>query len=140
MCRFYENNFLLKTILIVIYDKRKYYNVERRLFYFYFLTTLYRLNSFPSEKSINTLLNQFSAAYSAFGLTISLKKTEVLSQWTDTLPSIKIIRKHIEKVKKNFVYLGSNAASNASLDTKIKSRIGKASDTLDSFTAKFRDD
>ena len=36
----------------------------------------------------------------------------------------------------NFVYLGLNVASNASLDKVIKSRIGKASDTFPRLTAR----
>ena len=56
------------------------------------------------------------------------------SQRTNVLPSIKINGKDIETVK-NFVYLGSNLASNASLDTEINCHIGKASGTFARLTA-----
>ena len=84
---------------------------------------------------MQTLMSQFSSACSDFGLTISLKTTKVLSQGTDILPSININGKDIENVK-NIVYLGSNAASNASLDTRLNSRIGKASNTLACLTTR----
>ena len=91
-----------------------------------------------SAQDLQTLLNQFSSACSDFGLTISLKKTKILSQGTNILPSIKINCKDIENVD-NFVYLGSNVASNASLDKEINSRIGKASGTFARLTARVWD-
>ena len=91
-----------------------------------------------SAQDLQTLLSQFSSACSDFGLTISLKKTKVLSQGTDIPPSIKIDGKDIENVK-NFVYLGSSVASNASLDTEINCRIGKASGTFARLTARVWD-
>ncbi|MCP4267312.1 MAG: hypothetical protein GY777_17355, partial [Candidatus Brocadiaceae bacterium] len=91
-----------------------------------------------SAQDLQTLLNQFSSACSDFGLTVSLKKTKVLSQGTDSLPSIKINESDIENVK-NFIYLGSNVASNASLDKEINSRIGKASGTFARLTARVWD-
>ena len=69
-----------------------------------------------SAQDLQTLLSQFSSACSDFGLTISFKKTRVLSLGTDIPPSIKIDNKDIENVK-IFVYLGSSIASNTSLDT-----------------------
>ena len=62
-----------------------------------------------SAIDLQTQLNQFSSACSDFGLSISLKKTKILSQGTNVLPSIKINCKDIENVY-NFVYLGSNVA------------------------------
>ena len=53
-----------------------------------------------SAQDLQTLLNQFSSACSDFVLTISLKKTNVLSQGTYFLPSIKINGKDIENVKR----------------------------------------
>ena len=44
--------------------------------------------------------------------------------------------KNVENKIKIFVYLDSNIATNASLDTETNSRIGKASDTFSRFTAK----
>ena len=91
-----------------------------------------------SAQDLQTVLNQFSSACSNFGLTISLKKTKILSQGTNVLPSIKINCKDIENVD-NFVYLGSNVASSASLDKEINSRIGKVSGTFARLTTRVWD-
>ena len=77
-----------------------------------------------SAQDLQILL--FSSAFSEFGITISLEKTKVLSQVTYIRPTINIADKYIENVK-NFVYLGLSTASNASMDTEINFRIGKAS-------------
>ena len=91
-----------------------------------------------SARDLQTLLNQFSSACSDFGLTISLKKTKVLSQGTNILPPIMINCKDIENVD-SLVYLGSNFTSNASLDKEINSCIGKASGTFARLTARVWD-
>ena len=77
-----------------------------------------------SAQALETLLSQFSSACSDLGVTISLKITKVLSQVTDTPPSIKINGKDIENVK-NCVYLGSSIVSRVLLDTEINCSIGK---------------
>ena len=82
-----------------------------------------------SAQDLQTLLNQFSSACLEFGLTISLKKTKILSQGTDIPPTIKIKDKYIESVK-NFVYLGFSIASNTSMDTEINCLVGKVSGTF----------
>ena len=51
-----------------------------------------------SAQDLLTLISQFSSACSDLGLTISLKKTNNLSQGTDIPPSITIIDKDIENV------------------------------------------
>ena len=89
-----------------------------------------------SAQDLHTLLSQFSIACSNFGLTISLKKTKILSQEKDIPPSIKIDGKDIENVKKKVVSLGSSVASNASSDTDIRCCIGKASSTFAKLTAR----
>ena len=78
---------------------------------------------------MQTLLNQFLTVCSGVGLTISLTKSKALSKGIDIPPTIKIDDKCIENVK-NFVYLGSSIALNASTDTEIKYRISKASGTV----------
>ena len=50
-------------------------------------------------------MDRFSQACRDFGLTISLKKTQVLSQGVDTLPRITIPEHELEVVN-NFTYLG----------------------------------
>ena len=66
---------------------------------------------------------------SHFGLTISLKKTKVLNQGINIPPTVKIDDKYTENVN-NFVYFGPSNSSNASMDTEISCRIGKASGTF----------
>ena len=81
-----------------------------------------------SAQDLQTLLSQFSSACSDFGLTISLKKTKVLSQGTYIPPSIKIDGKDIKNVN-NFAQV-LPIWSNTSLDTQINCCIGKASGTF----------
>ena len=84
-------------------------------------------------QDVQKVLSQFSC--SDFVLTTSFEKTKVLSQGTDIPPSIKIDGKDIENVK-NFVYLSSKVAYNASLDTEINCRIAG---TFASLTARVWD-
>ena len=51
-------------------------------------------------QDLQTLLSQFSSVCSDFGITISVKKTKVLSQGTYIQPSIKINDKYIKIVNK----------------------------------------
>ena len=78
-----------------------------------------------TEAGLQELVSRLSHACKEFGLTISLKKTKILAQGTDTAPDITIDNSHLEVVE-TFTYLGSNIASSLSLDTEISSRIGKA--------------
>ena len=77
---------------------------------------------------------KFSSACSDFGLTVSLKKTKVLSQGKYILLTIKLDDMYIENVN-NFVYIGSSIASNASMYTEISCRISKASGTFSQLSA-----
>ena len=82
------------------------------------------------EKDLQEMANALSVATKRYGLTISIKKTEVLYQ-----PAPGTIRKEPEiridnQVLKNvdaFTYLGSTLTSNNSLDKEISNRIAKAS-------------
>ena len=74
-------------------------------------------------------MDRFSQACKDFGLTISLKKTNVLGQDTMELPAF-IIDDYEHDVVEQFTYLGSTITNNLSLDTEIDKRIGKASTTL----------
>ena len=65
-----------------------------------------------------------------FGLTISLKKTNVLGQDVDTPPVITINNYQLEVVHE-FTYLGSTITDNLSLDAELNKRIGKAATTLE---------
>ena len=73
-------------------------------------------------------MDRFSQACKDFGLTISLKKTNVLGQSTETPPSITIDDYELDAVHQ-FTYLGSTITDNVSLDAEIDKRIGKAATT-----------
>jgi len=77
-----------------------------------------------TETGLQELVSRLSHACKEFGLTISLKKTNILAQGTDTAPDITIDNTHLEVVE-TFTYLGSTVSSSLSLDTEISSRIGK---------------
>ena len=82
-----------------------------------------------SEEDLQQLTNSLSVATRKFGLTISIKKTEVLfqpaKQSTASLPQIQIDGKILNNVD-SFTYLGSTISSSNSLDKEISSRIAKA--------------
>lgn len=77
-------------------------------------------------------MNSFSQACKDFGLTISIKKTEILS----CLSAKANITIHdtILKNADNFTYLGSSVSNVNSLDHEINCRLGKASTTFGRLT------
>ena len=74
-------------------------------------------------------MDRFSHACHSFGLTITLKKTNLLGQDLDTPPVITIDNYQLEVVHK-FTYLGSIITDNLSLDAKLYKHIRKAAMTL----------
>lgn len=78
-----------------------------------------------TEEGLQALMDNFSSACEDFGLTISIKKTEVLAQGTQADPTIRIRDQVLNNVS-SFKYLGSTISSNLSLDAELNSRIGKA--------------
>ena len=78
-----------------------------------------------SRQGLQRLLDDFSKACRDFRLTISVKKTEVLTQNTTSDPSISV-NDCILKVVDQFKYLGSTISRNLSLDSEVNIRIGKA--------------
>ena len=70
-------------------------------------------------------MNRFSKACQDFGLTISLKKTQVMGQGMDSPPSITTSTQELEIVH-DLVYLGSTISDTLSLDVELDKRIGKA--------------
>ena len=78
-----------------------------------------------TQAELQRLMDCFSAACKDFGLTISLKKTNVMVQGSEVQPSITIDDYQLENVDQ-FTYLGSTLCSNLSLDSEIDKRIGKA--------------
>ena len=82
-----------------------------------------------SEDALQRLITCFSDACLEFGLTISLKKTEVMGQDVSAVPEIKI-GDHTLGVTDAFTYLGSTITSNLSLEAEINTRIGKAASCM----------
>ena len=86
-----------------------------------------------TESGLQRLSDRFADACKHFGLTVSLKKTNVSSQNTPTPPFITIDGVTIEAVS-NFTYLGSTINDNLSLETEIDRRIGKANSIMAKLT------
>ena len=88
-----------------------------------------------TQEGLQSLMDCFSQACKDFGLTISLKKTNVLGQDTETPPVITIDDYELDAVCQ-FTYLGSTITDNLSLAAEINKRIGKAASTLARLTAR----
>ena len=82
-----------------------------------------------TQEELKSLMHCFLQAYKEIGLTISLKKTNVLGQDTEAPPVITIDDYELGVVCQ-FTYLGSTMTDNLSLDAQIDKRIGKAASTL----------
>ena len=78
------------------------------------------------EEALQRLIDRLALACDDFGLTISIKKTEVLGQGTTAPPNIRIGSQVLNAVKR-FQFLGSTISSNLSLEPEISSRIARAS-------------
>ena len=83
-----------------------------------------------TEVALQNLVDHFSEASKAFGLTISLKKTEVLFQPAPlqnyTPPHITIDGTTLNSVE-HFTYLGSVMSNDATIDKDLDNRLSKAS-------------
>ena len=88
-----------------------------------------------SAEDLQQFMTRFSDACRDFGLTISLKKTQVIGQDTDSAPAINI-NDHELDVIHDFVYLGSTISDTLSLDAELNRRIGKAATTMSRLTKK----
>ena len=71
-----------------------------------------------TEEGLQNLIASYSNACKEFGLTISVKITEVMGQNTTNPPVITIGEKALE-VASQFTNLGSNISSNLSLDHEL---------------------
>ena len=86
---------------------------------------------------IQAITNAFARSASRFGLTISLKKTEVIYQpkpGADYTAATITIDTNPLKVTDTFIYLGSTISQNALIDDEISARIGKASGSFGKLT------
>ena len=88
-----------------------------------------------TEQELQILMDRFSRACKEFGLSISLKKTNILAQDTTTSPTITIDNYQLDVVHQ-FTYLGSTITDNLSLDAEIGKRIGKAATTFARLTVR----
>ena len=83
-----------------------------------------------SEECLQRFVDAFAAACKRFGLTISIKKTEVMLQTTPHAPRaeprITIDNKPLSVVKR-FTYLGSIVSDDCSLEPEIEARLKRAS-------------
>ena len=84
-----------------------------------------------SEEAMQRSMDKLSSACDAFGLTISVKKTEVLHQPAPNntqpeKPAIKVNGQCLQTVN-HFTYLGSTLSSNVVIDKEIETRLAKAS-------------
>ncbi len=77
-----------------------------------------------TESALHWLVDRLAQASGEFGLTISLKKTEVMAQGTNSPPSIHIGDYNLNPVS-HFQYLGSTISSNLSLEPEINARSPK---------------
>ena len=95
-----------------------------------------------SQEAMQRTMDKLSEACDAFGLTISIKKTEVLHQpapgsHTDNQepPTIMVKGQALQTVNK-FIYLGSALTSDTQLDAEISNRIAKACTSFGRLRAK----
>ena len=88
-----------------------------------------------TQQELQSLMDRFSQACKDFGLTISLKKTNVLGQGTESPPIITIDDYELDVVH-HFTYLGSTVTDTLSLDVELDKRIGKAATTLARLTTR----
>ena len=86
-----------------------------------------------SAEDLQHLMNRFSNACQDFGLTISLKKTQVMAQEENSPLNMTILEHELEVVN-DFVYLGSTISDTLSLDSELKKRIGRDATTISSLT------
>ena len=78
-----------------------------------------------SEKVHQRLVDKLSHACKEFGLTISLRKTNILVQGAESLPVVITIDNMELEIVDTFTYLGSTVFSSTSLDAEISSRVAK---------------
>ena len=86
-----------------------------------------------SEQDLQGQMDKISTACKEFGLTISIKKTEVMVQGTESTPEIKL-NDHVLNVVESFTYLGSTISNDLSYNKELNRRIGLACTTFGKLT------
>ncbi|KYO48149.1 hypothetical protein Y1Q_0001952 [Alligator mississippiensis] len=76
-----------------------------------------------SAGELQIMMNKLSEACMEFGVAISIKKTVVMLQGTNTPPKIYVNNETLDSVD-HFCYLGSTLTSSLSLDRELDVRIG----------------
>uniref|UniRef100_A0A8C7WPE7 Reverse transcriptase domain-containing protein n=1 Tax=Oryzias sinensis TaxID=183150 RepID=A0A8C7WPE7_9TELE len=83
-----------------------------------------------NEQDMQQEMDAFSSACDNFGLTINIKKTEVMYQPAPGKPyqepNITVKGQRLQDVE-NFTYLGSTLSRNTNIDAEVNNRIAKAS-------------
>ncbi|KAI8516828.1 hypothetical protein Bbelb_054090 [Branchiostoma belcheri] len=82
-----------------------------------------------TEVALQRLVSRLGDACKEFGLTISLKKPNIMGQDVSSLPN-KSIGDYTLEVVGDFTYLGSTITRNLSLDVEVDKRIGKAATVM----------
>ncbi|KAI8481124.1 hypothetical protein Bbelb_411380 [Branchiostoma belcheri] len=82
-----------------------------------------------TEVALQRLVSRLGDACKEFGLTISLKKPNIMGQDVSSLPN-KSIGDYTLEVVGDFTYLGSTITRNLSLDVELDKRFGKAATVL----------
>ena len=82
-----------------------------------------------SAEDLQQLMICFSDACQDFGLTISLKKTQVMGQDVDSPPATST-NDHELDVIHDFIYLDSTISDTLSFDAELNRRIGKTATTM----------
>ena len=95
-----------------------------------------------TQEDLQLIMNQFAEACKLFGLTISLKKTEVMHQPKPGKPYVApviTIDGYTLKAVDKFTYLGSTLSRDAIIDDEIALRLAKASTSFGRLRAKLWD-
>ncbi|KAK3768758.1 hypothetical protein RRG08_061217 [Elysia crispata] len=82
-----------------------------------------------TEETLQWLITRVTEACNEFGLTISLKRTKIMSQDVSETPQI-TTKHHVLEAVDNFTYLGPCILSNLSLDSELNVRIRKVATTM----------
>ena len=83
-----------------------------------------------TEEDLQVIMDRFATSCSSYGLTISLKKTEVMFQpppGHNYIPTSITIRGTKLNAVDQFTYLGSTLSRSANIDAEVSQRISKAS-------------
>ena len=96
-----------------------------------------------TENDLQAILNAFAGAYSRLGLSVNVRKTQILYQPVPNqarhAPNIQINGETLENVE-HFAYLGSHLASNANIDSEIHYRLRCANSAFGKLRKRVFDD